>query len=59
MKIHLRGIGWETMDWMHLAQDRDQWRAAVDVVMNLRLPYKVGNLLSDYSFLRGLLHAVI
>jgi hypothetical protein len=32
------GIGWEGVDWMHLAQDRDQWRAAVNIIMNIRLP---------------------
>jgi hypothetical protein len=28
----------EGVDWMHLAQDRDQWRAVVNTVMNLRVP---------------------
>jgi hypothetical protein len=31
-------IGWEGMDWIHLAQDRDQWQALVDMVMNLWVP---------------------
>jgi hypothetical protein len=30
------------MDWMDLAQDRNRWRALVDVVMNLRIPLKCG-----------------
>jgi hypothetical protein len=38
IKIDLRGIGWDGMDWIHLAQDRDQWRALVNTVMNLRVP---------------------
>jgi len=29
-------IGWEVVGWMHLAKDRDQWRAPVNTVMNLR-----------------------
>jgi hypothetical protein len=35
---YLREIGWDGMDWIDLAQDRDQWRALVNTVMNLRIP---------------------
>jgi len=28
---------WEGVDWMHLAQDRDQWSALVNIVMNLQV----------------------
>jgi hypothetical protein len=38
IKIDLREIGWGSMDWIDLAQDRDQWRALVNTVMNLRVP---------------------
>jgi hypothetical protein len=38
IKIDLREIGWDGMDWIDLAQDRDQWRALVNTVMNLRVP---------------------
>jgi hypothetical protein len=38
IKIDLREIGWGGMDWINLAQDRDQWRALVNKVMNLRVP---------------------
>jgi hypothetical protein len=38
IKIDLREIGWDSMDWIDLAQDRDQWRALVSTVMNLRVP---------------------
>jgi hypothetical protein len=34
----LREIGWDSMDWIDLAQDRDQWKALVNMVMNLRVP---------------------
>jgi hypothetical protein len=37
-KIDLTEIGWDGMDWIDLAQDRDQWRAVVNTVMNLRVP---------------------
>jgi hypothetical protein len=38
IEIGLREIGWDHMDWIDLAQDRDQWRALVNTVMNLRVP---------------------
>jgi hypothetical protein len=34
MKIDLIEIGWDGMDWIDLAQDRDQWRTLVNTVMN-------------------------
>jgi hypothetical protein len=37
-KTDLREIGWDGMDWIDLAQDRDKWRALVNTVMNLRVP---------------------
>jgi hypothetical protein len=36
--MDLSEIGWEGVDWTHLAQDRDQWRAVVNTVMNLGVP---------------------
>jgi hypothetical protein len=38
IKMDLREIGWDGMDWIDLAQDRDQWGALVKAVMNLRVP---------------------
>jgi hypothetical protein len=38
IKIDLREIGWDGMDWIDLAQDRDQRRALVNTVMNLLAP---------------------
>jgi hypothetical protein len=37
IKMYLREIGWGGMDWIHLVQDRDQWRALVSTIMNLRV----------------------
>jgi hypothetical protein len=44
--MDLREIGWDGGDWIDLAQDRDQWRALVMAVMNLRVPKNVGKFLS-------------
>jgi hypothetical protein len=38
IKVDLRKTGWEGEDWMHLAQDRNQSRAVVNTLMNLRVP---------------------
>jgi hypothetical protein len=38
IKINLREIEWDGMDWIDLAQDRVQWRTLVNMVMNLRVP---------------------
>jgi hypothetical protein len=38
IKIDLREVGQDGMVWIDLAQDRDQWRALVNMVMNRRVP---------------------
>jgi hypothetical protein len=38
IKMDLRETGWDGVDWIDLAQDRDQWRALVNTVMNRRVP---------------------
>jgi hypothetical protein len=38
INMDLREIGLEGVDWTHLAQDRDQWRVLVNMVMNLMIP---------------------
>jgi hypothetical protein len=38
IKMDLREIGWDGVDWIDMAQDRDQWRALVITVLNLRVP---------------------
>jgi hypothetical protein len=38
IRMNLRDIGWGGMDWIDMAQDRDQWRVFVNTVMNFRVP---------------------
>jgi hypothetical protein len=38
IKMDLREIGIDGANWIHLAQDRVQWRAFVNTIMNLRVP---------------------
>jgi hypothetical protein len=36
IRTDLREIGWKSVDWIHVAQDRDQWRDLVKMITNLR-----------------------
>jgi hypothetical protein len=38
IKMNLRDIGWDGMDWIDVAEDRDQWRVLVNTVKNLWVP---------------------
>jgi hypothetical protein len=40
IKMDLRVIGWDEVDWIDMAQDRDHWRALVIMVLNLRVYIK-------------------
>jgi hypothetical protein len=51
-KIILRDIGWDGVDWMDMAQDRDQWRALVNMILNLRVPQNAGKFLSGWRLLK-------
>jgi hypothetical protein len=43
----LRETVWKVVVWIHLAQYRDQWRALVNTIMNLRVTLKAGNFLTN------------
>jgi hypothetical protein len=38
IKTDVREIGWVGVDWINMVQDRDQWRALVNRVLNLQVP---------------------
>jgi hypothetical protein len=46
-KSILKEVGWEGMDWIDLAQERDRWWALLNLVGNLRVPQNVGNFFSS------------
>jgi hypothetical protein len=47
IKMDLEEIGWENVDWSHLADERDQWWAVVITVMNSQVPYSARNFFSS------------
>jgi hypothetical protein len=38
IRMDLRERGWDGVDWIDMAHDKDQWRVLVNTVMNLRVP---------------------
>jgi hypothetical protein len=49
IKMNIKERGWGGMDWVSLAQDRDQGRVLVTTVMKLRAPSNVGKFLSSLA----------
>jgi hypothetical protein len=47
IKMDLKNIGCEGVDWIHVAQDKHQWQAPVNTVMKLTVPYMAGNSLTS------------
>jgi hypothetical protein len=57
IRMDLGEMGWGDLDWIGLAQDRNRWRTLVNSVLNLRVPWNAGKLLSGLTF-KGLLSSV-
>jgi hypothetical protein len=49
IKMDIREREWGDTDWIDLAQDRDQWRALVNAVTNLRVRYNAEKFLNGYT----------
>jgi hypothetical protein len=47
IRMYLREIGWSGMDCIDLVQDRDQWRALLNTVINLRVQKNIGKFFSS------------
>jgi hypothetical protein len=47
IKMDLKEVRCRGMDWFDVGQDRDRWRALVNVVVNLRVPENAGNFLTS------------
>jgi hypothetical protein len=54
IRMDRREREWDGVDYIHLVQDRDQWRTLVDTVMKFRAPYTTDNFfkLSDYQLIK-------
>jgi hypothetical protein len=47
IRIDRRVIGCDVVGWIHLVQDRDQWRIVVETTVKFRVPLQRGNFLSN------------
>jgi hypothetical protein len=49
IRMDLGEVGWGDVDWIGLAQDRNRWRAFVNSVLNLWVPWNAGKLSSGLT----------
>jgi hypothetical protein len=58
IKMYLREIGWNGVDWIDMAQDRDQRKVLMNTVMKLRVPQNAGKAVF-YRFQNILLKMIV
>jgi hypothetical protein len=46
-EMDFKKLGWKGVNWIQLAQDRARWRAAVNMAIKLRVPYKAKNFMAN------------
>jgi hypothetical protein len=49
IRMDLGEVGWGDVDWIVLAQDMNRWKALVNSVLNLRVPWNTGKLSSSLT----------
>jgi hypothetical protein len=49
IRMDLGEVGWDDVDWIDLAQDRNRWRALVNSVLKLQVPLNAGKLSSGLT----------
>jgi len=47
--MELHEVGWGSMEWIALVQNREKWRVIMNAVMNLQVPYNVENFLTTFE----------
>jgi hypothetical protein len=53
IEMDLREIGWHGVDWIDMAQSRDQWRTLLNTILNLRVPQNAEKFLSGCTIGRS------
>jgi hypothetical protein len=49
VEMEIAEIGWEGVDWITLSQERDKWRAGMNMLMNRWIPQNAVNFLTSFS----------
>jgi hypothetical protein len=58
IKMCVREIGWEVVDWIFMTEEREGWWTVVNTVINLRVPRNVGNNFKIWEMIRSSIKAL-